>query len=38
MQDLKIQGTVRISFAIYNTIEEINYFIEKLKKVIKMLE
>ncbi len=37
MQDLKIQGTVRISFAIYNTIEEINYFIEKLKKVIKML-
>ena len=38
MQDLKIQGTVRISFAIYNTIEEINYFIEKLKKVIKMLQ
>ena len=38
MQDLKIQGTVRISFDIYNTIEEINYFIEKLKKVIKMLQ
>lgn len=38
MQDLKILGTVRISFAVYNTIEEIDYFIEKLKKVIKMLQ
>lgn len=38
MQDLKIPGTVRISFAVYNTIEEIDYFIEKLKKVIKMLQ
>jgi len=37
MQHLKIQGTIRISFAIYNTKQEIDYFIEKLKKVIKML-
>lgn len=37
MQYLNIQGTIRISFAIYNTKEEIDYFIEKLKKVIKML-
>ena len=34
---LNIQGTVRISFAIYNTKEEIDFFIEKLKKVITML-
>ncbi len=37
MNCLNVQGTVRISFAIYNTIEEIDIFIEKLVKVIKML-
>lgn len=37
MQFLKIHGTVRISFAIYNTKQEIDFFIEKLKKIIKML-
>lgn len=37
MQCLNIQGTVRISFAIYNTKKEIEFFIEKLKKVIDML-
>lgn len=37
MQCLNIQGTIRISFAIYNTKEEIDFFIEKLNKVIKML-
>lgn len=37
MQCLNIQGTVRISFAIYNTKQEIDVFIEKLKKAIKML-
>jgi cysteine desulfurase/selenocysteine lyase len=37
MQCLNIQGTVRVSFAIYNTKEEIDFFIEKLKKVITML-
>lgn len=33
-----IQGTVRISFAFYNTIEEIEIFIEALKRAIKMLK
>ena len=37
MQHLNIVGTVRISFAIYNTKEEIDFFIEKLRKVIAML-
>ena len=32
-----IPGTVRASFAVYNTKDEIDYFIEKLKKVISML-
>ena len=32
-----IQGTVRASFAIYNTKEEIDIFIEALKKTIKLL-
>lgn len=37
MQCLNIQGTVRISFAVYNTIEEVDFFIEKLKKILIML-
>lgn len=37
MQCLNIQGTIRISFAVYNTKSEIDFFIEKLKKSIKML-
>jgi cysteine desulfurase / selenocysteine lyase len=37
MQLLGVPGTVRISFAVYNTLEEIDFFIEKLKRVIKML-
>jgi cysteine desulfurase / selenocysteine lyase len=37
MECLNIQGTIRISFAIYNTIEEVDFFIDKLKKVIRML-
>jgi cysteine desulfurase/selenocysteine lyase len=37
MQHLGIQGTVRVSFAVYNTKEEIDFFIEKLKNVIRML-
>lgn len=32
-----IQGTVRASFAVYNTKEEVDVFIEALKKSIKML-
>jgi cysteine desulfurase/selenocysteine lyase len=38
MQVLGVPGTVRISFAIYNTKEEIDFFSEKLKKVITMLQ
>jgi cysteine desulfurase/selenocysteine lyase len=37
MECLKVQGTVRASFAVYNTKEEIEFFIAKLKKVISML-
>lgn len=37
MQHLNIQGTVRASFAIYNSAEEVEFFVEKLKKVITML-
>jgi cysteine desulfurase / selenocysteine lyase len=37
MDCLKVEGTVRVSFAVYNTIEEIDRFIEKLKSVIRML-
>ncbi|RXF70383.1 aminotransferase class V-fold PLP-dependent enzyme [Arcticibacter tournemirensis] len=32
-----IPGTVRLSFAVYNTIEEIDYFISSLKRAINML-
>ncbi|MDI9339106.1 MAG: cysteine desulfurase [Sediminibacterium sp.] len=37
MQLLGVQGTVRASFAIYNTLEEVEYFIEKLKRVITLV-
>lgn len=37
MQHLNLQGTVRASFAVYNSAEEIEFFVEKLKKVITML-
>jgi cysteine desulfurase/selenocysteine lyase len=33
MKYLNITGTMRISFALYNTIEEIDYFFESLNKV-----
>lgn len=35
---LCVPGTVRISFGIYNTRGEIDFFIEKLRKVISMLK
>lgn len=38
MKYLNIQGTVRVSLAIYNTKEEIDNFITALKKTIKMLK
>lgn len=34
---LCVPGTIRISFGIYNTKEEIDFFIEKLKKTIQLL-
>jgi cysteine desulfurase/selenocysteine lyase len=37
MQHFNIQGTVRASFAMYTSKEEIDYFIDALKKVIGML-
>ena len=37
MKKFNISGTSRISFAYYNTIGEVDYFIESLKKAIKML-
>lgn len=36
MDHFGIQGTVRVSFAFYNTLEEVDLFIEALKKVIQM--
>lgn len=38
MKHFKIQGTVRASFALYNTTDEIDIFITALKKAIKMLK
>jgi cysteine desulfurase / selenocysteine lyase len=38
MQHFQIPGTVRISFGIYNTTEEIDIFLEALKKIKEMLE
>ncbi len=37
MKHYDIPGTVRASFAMYNTLEEVNEFIEALQKSIKML-
>lgn len=37
MKRFGISGTTRASFAVYNTKEEIDYFIESLNKVLKML-
>ena len=37
MQFYGIQGTVRASFAIYNTFEEVDYFVESLSKCLTML-
>ena len=37
MKHFNIPGTVRASFGMYNTLEEVNLFIEALQKSIKML-
>lgn len=33
MESLGIEGTVRASFAVYNTIEELDYFVRSLKEI-----
>jgi cysteine desulfurase/selenocysteine lyase len=38
MDHFQINGTVRASFAFYNTKEEIDRFVEAVKKVVSMLE
>ncbi len=38
MKHFNISGTVRVSFAFYNSFEEIDYFIECLQKAIRMLK
>lgn len=37
MKRFKIEGTARVSFGLYNTKDEIDYFIESLKSIIKQL-
>lgn len=37
MRKLNIEGTCRASLAIYNTVEELDFFVEKLKKIIQIL-
>lgn len=37
MKRFKVEGTARVSFGLYNTKEEIDYFIESLKSIIKKL-
>ncbi|HLG04462.1 MAG TPA: aminotransferase class V-fold PLP-dependent enzyme, partial [Bacteroidia bacterium] len=37
MECYNIQGTVRVSFAVYNTKEEIDSLITALQKAVKML-
>jgi len=38
MAELNCKGTVRVSFSIYNTLEEAKCFISALKKVLEMLQ
>jgi cysteine desulfurase/selenocysteine lyase len=37
MDFYQIPGTARASFAFYNSMEEVDYFISSLKKTIKLL-
>ncbi|NJN26945.1 MAG: cysteine desulfurase [Cyclobacteriaceae bacterium] len=34
MHQFGIEGTIRASFSIYNTIEEVNFFVESLKQIV----
>lgn len=37
MHRMKVSGTARASFAFYNTIEEVDFFIKSLKRALRML-
>ena len=37
MDHYKVQATIRVSFAVYNTFDEIDQFIVALKKLVVML-
>jgi cysteine desulfurase/selenocysteine lyase len=37
MQKFKVPGMCRASFSLYNTIEEVDFFIESVRKAAKML-
>lgn len=37
MRHFGVEGTSRVSFGIYNTLEEVDYFITSLKEIIKLL-
>jgi cysteine desulfurase / selenocysteine lyase len=37
MDIFQIEGTVRASFAVYNTVEEVDYFVNSLSEIIKRL-
>lgn len=38
MKHIGLNGTVRVSFALYNQIEEVNIFIESVKNITKLIE
>nr|MBP9722766.1 aminotransferase class V-fold PLP-dependent enzyme [Gammaproteobacteria bacterium] len=38
MNYLGLSGSIRVSFGIYNTLEEIDIFIDSLQKILKILE
>lgn len=38
MDFFQIEGTVRASFAVYNTKDEIDYFVDSLKSIVKMFK
>ncbi|HEY7864820.1 MAG TPA: aminotransferase class V-fold PLP-dependent enzyme, partial [Psychromonas sp.] len=38
MAELNCKGTIRVSFSIYNTLEEAERFIEALEKILEMLK
>ncbi|MCB2795291.1 cysteine desulfurase NifS, partial [Listeria monocytogenes] len=37
LKDSQVQGAIRLSFSYMNTVEEVDYTIEALKKILPML-